>query len=128
MDEAAVSMAASTHVSVEEYLGTSYKPACEYKDGVLIQKPLPALDHSFIQGRIVALIAAFFRAYVALRELTVPLRDAEWRASSRGELLSAGSAIRSSKELGRLSRMENRMKLQLMDRCALVKLRSSSQE
>ncbi|HEY3937250.1 MAG TPA: Uma2 family endonuclease [Bryobacteraceae bacterium] len=71
-------MATSTQVSVEEYLGTSHKPACEYIDGVLIQKPMPTLDHSFIQSRIIALIAAFFRAYVALPELTVRLREKEW--------------------------------------------------
>ena len=61
--------------TVEEYLGTSYKPACEYVRGELIQKSRPAFDHSFVQGRIIMLIAVFFRAYVALPELTVRLRQ-----------------------------------------------------
>ena len=71
-------MPASTQVSVEEYLSTSYKPACEYVRGELIQKPMPTFDHSFVQGRIIMLIAALFRAYVALPELTVRLHQDEW--------------------------------------------------
>ena len=70
-------MATGTQVSVEEYLSTSYKPACEYIDGVLIQKPMPTFQHSVIQGRI-AVLMSLFPDYHALPELTVRLRDAEW--------------------------------------------------
>jgi Uma2 family endonuclease len=43
-------------VSIEEYLRTSYKPACDYRDGVLTQKPMPTYEHSLLQihlGRLI---------------------------------------------------------------------------
>ena len=65
-------------VSVEEYLKANYKPACEYLDGVLRQKPMPTFDHSFVQGRLIALISARYGAYLALPELTVKISEREW--------------------------------------------------
>src|SRR5882724_10683600 len=58
-------------VSVEEYLRTSYEPACEYVDGVLVPKAMGTRKHSKVQGRILVLIEAAFPHYEAMTELTV---------------------------------------------------------
>jgi Uma2 family endonuclease len=36
-------------VSVEEYLSTSYKPDCEYDDGVVEERNLGEIEHSYLQ-------------------------------------------------------------------------------
>jgi Uma2 family endonuclease len=66
---------ATTLVSVEEYLRTSYKPACEYIDGALRQKPMPTYMHSKIQGRVVSLIEGCGKGFESLPELTVRIRE-----------------------------------------------------
>ncbi len=43
-------MSTATLVSVEEYLATSYRPDCDYLDGVLIERNLGQQDHSNLQG------------------------------------------------------------------------------
>jgi Uma2 family endonuclease len=50
-------MATGSLVSVEEYLSTSYRPDCEYIDGVILERNLGEDDHSSLQG---ALTAYFF--------------------------------------------------------------------
>lgn len=72
--------AGSTHppvtgVSVEEYLKTSYKPACDYLDGVLRQKPLPTRKHGLLQSRLCQLINVAFPQLEAVPELTVRIRE-----------------------------------------------------
>ena len=47
-------MATGTLVSVEEYLHTSYRPDCEYIDGVILERNLGESDHSRLQGAIFA--------------------------------------------------------------------------
>lgn len=37
-------------VSVREYLATSYRPDCDYVDGVVEERNLGEFDHSFLQG------------------------------------------------------------------------------
>ena len=64
-------MTTGTAVSVEEYLRTSYEPACEYVDGVLVPKAMPTWKHSLLQGRILVLIEGAFPHYRALPELTL---------------------------------------------------------
>jgi len=71
--------AGSTHppvtgVSVEEYLATSYKPACDYLDGVLRQKPLPTRKHGLLQRRLGQLIANGFPQFESESEVTVRIR------------------------------------------------------
>jgi Uma2 family endonuclease len=61
-------------VSVEEYLATSYKPACDYLDGVLRQKPLPTRKHGVLQGRLAQLINVGFPDFEAASEVTVRIR------------------------------------------------------
>jgi Uma2 family endonuclease len=58
-------MPASTLVSVEEYLNTSYDPDCDYVDGRVVERNLGELDHSDLQTEI----AVYFR-----------LRRKQWRA------------------------------------------------
>lgn len=67
-----------TLVSVEEYLQTTYKPACEYCDGVLTQKPMPTRKHSHAQYRVAMLINTAFAAFEAGPELTVRLREGRY--------------------------------------------------
>jgi Uma2 family endonuclease len=45
-------------VSVEEYLKTSYRPDCDYVDGVVEERNLGERDHSWIQGNL----TSFFRS------------------------------------------------------------------
>ena len=43
-------MSTATLVSVEEYLSTSYRPDCDYVDGVLSDRNVGQKDHSNLQG------------------------------------------------------------------------------
>jgi len=43
-------MKASTLLSVEEYLAASYRPDCDYVDGVLVERNVGEYDHSRLQG------------------------------------------------------------------------------
>ena len=65
-------MAAETLVPVEQYLTTSYSPDCDYVDGVVLERNVGELDHSDLQGEIVAWFRARratlgVRAFVAQR-------------------------------------------------------------
>jgi Uma2 family endonuclease len=53
-------MAASTQISVEEYLRTTYRPDCDYVDGEVLGRNLGEYDHSRPQG--------LFCAYFVVRE------------------------------------------------------------
>ena len=64
----------TTLVSAEEFLATSYKPACEYRDGVLHQKSMPTRKHSLLQLRIAQLILQLFPEFEPAPELTVQIR------------------------------------------------------
>jgi Uma2 family endonuclease len=45
-------MAATTLLSVEEYLRTSYSPDREYRDGVLIERNAGDINHSLVQTKL----------------------------------------------------------------------------
>jgi Uma2 family endonuclease len=49
-------MAASTQISVDEYLRTSYRPDCDYVDGEVLERNLGEYDHSRPQGLIYAFL------------------------------------------------------------------------
>ena len=49
-------MATSSLVSVDQYLTTSYRPDCDYVDGVLLERNVGEFDH----GRLQTAIAAFY--------------------------------------------------------------------
>src|SRR5580704_3769138 len=47
-------MSAATLVSVEEYIGTSYRPDCDYVEGLLVERNAGQQDHSNLQGEVFA--------------------------------------------------------------------------
>ena len=65
-------------VSVEEYLSTNYKPACEYIDGVLRQKPMPTWNHGLLQFRLAMLVTRNFPLFAAASEVTVQIRPGKY--------------------------------------------------
>jgi len=42
-------------VPLEEYLSTSYEPDCEYDDGVVVERNLGEIEHSFLQSLLATL-------------------------------------------------------------------------
>ena len=58
-------------VSVDEYLRTSYKPNCEYLDGVLVPKAFGTRKHGRVQVRLGAMLELRFPQYEVSSELTV---------------------------------------------------------
>jgi Uma2 family endonuclease len=71
-------MASGTLVSEQEYLSTTYKPSCDYIDGVLRHKAMPTRKHSRVQGKIVYLIYAGFPDFEANPELTLKIRTGKY--------------------------------------------------
>ena len=65
----------TTLMPVDEYLRTSYKPACEYRDGVLTQKAMPTYEHSQVQFQVNFLIRIHFTQFKAGPEQTVRLSE-----------------------------------------------------
>jgi len=57
-------MATGTLASVNEYLSTSYRPDCEYIDGVIVERNVGERDHSTLQG---ATFAWFYNRRKELR-------------------------------------------------------------
>src|SRR3954471_12818366 len=47
-------MATGALASVNEYLSTSYRPDCEYIDGVILERNVGERDHSTLQGAVFA--------------------------------------------------------------------------
>ena len=45
-------MVASTLVSLEEYLRTTYRPDCDYVDGAVLERNVGQRDHAYLQSRI----------------------------------------------------------------------------
>jgi Uma2 family endonuclease len=52
---------ATTLVSVEEYLNTSYDPDRDYVDGVLVERNVGEWDHSDLQSEIVTYLRSRYR-------------------------------------------------------------------
>lgn len=78
-----MSAAAQLPVSVSEYLHTSYRPDCDYVDGVVENRNLGELDHAIVQR---ALLRWFFqqeREYrvVAYPELRVQISPSRFRVA-----------------------------------------------
>ena len=69
---------AATLIPVEEYLHTTYKPGCEYEDGVLTPKPISTWKHSLIQSRCGQLLLNSYPAFLPGSELTVQLREGRY--------------------------------------------------
>jgi Uma2 family endonuclease len=63
-------------ITVEEYLRSTAKPNCEYRDGVLYPKALATTDHGILQG---AVGAALYRLGLRVAvELTVKLAPTKY--------------------------------------------------
>jgi Uma2 family endonuclease len=71
-------LASATLVPEDEYLRTTYKPACDYIDGVLRQKSMPTYKHGRAQGRIVTLINSLSAGFEAIGELTCWVRSGKY--------------------------------------------------
>jgi len=72
-------MRSRTLVSVDEYLHTNYDPDCDYIDGAIVERNVGELDHSDLQGEIVAYFRARMRnrgvhAFPELRVQVAPKR------------------------------------------------------
>ena len=74
-------MAAAPHlpISVSEYLHTSYRPDCDYVDGVVEERNLGEIEHSTLQEEILAWFRSHRRewsvyAYPELRMRVSPTR------------------------------------------------------
>ena len=74
----------TTLIPVDEYLRTSYKPNCEYRDGVLTQKPMPTWKHSFIQSRFSQLFLNRYSDFLPGSELTCRLSDGRYLVPDLG--------------------------------------------
>jgi Uma2 family endonuclease len=61
--------AAQTLISVQDYLAHETKPASEYEDGVVRQKPMATWKHGLLQKRIGQLVDS--AALVTASEVTV---------------------------------------------------------
>ncbi len=59
----------TSSVSVDEYLSASFKPACEYIDGILRRKPIPTKLHALVQFLLVTLLRK--QGFEALAEVSV---------------------------------------------------------
>lgn len=69
-------MSSTTLVSLEEYLSRSRKPACEYIDGVLRQKPTPTKLHALVQFLLVTILRR--QGVESLAEVTVRLSESRF--------------------------------------------------
>lgn len=74
-------MAASTQISVNEYLKTVCRPDCDYVEGALEERNVGELDHAWTQGRLVTFFMSRFRetGVAALPECRVQVRPTRFR-------------------------------------------------
>jgi Uma2 family endonuclease len=69
-------MSSTTLMSLDEYLHTSCKPACEYIDGALRQTSIPTKRHAWIEFMLVTLLRR--QGFEALAEVTVRLTQTKF--------------------------------------------------
>ena len=74
-------MAASTQISVEEYLKTIYHPDCDYIDGVVEERNLGEYDHGVIQLRLGSFFLTRFKetGLMPATEVRVRIRAGKYR-------------------------------------------------
>ena len=71
---------ATTLVSVEEYLGTSYPDGdCEYVDGEIVERNVGEIDHSDLQSRIYLYLATHYPKFWAGVEARVQVKSSRFR-------------------------------------------------
>src|SRR5579863_311388 len=85
-------MATGTLVSVEEYLSTSYRPDCDYIDGVIVERNLGESDHGILQ----TLLGSYFVArrkqwnLMAITEQRVQVKPTRFRVPDVCVILGLG--------------------------------------
>lgn len=74
-------MSATHLVSVEEYLATSYRPDCDYVDGVVEERNFGEFDHGRLQALIVATLMKSEKRYgcYAVTEQRVQVKPDRYR-------------------------------------------------
>ncbi len=74
-------MAATTQISVEEYLNTVYRPDCDYVDGIVEERNLGELDHGLAQTRIASFFLNLYSqtGLLPVTELRMRLRSGKYR-------------------------------------------------
>jgi Uma2 family endonuclease len=71
---------ATTLVSVEEYLRTSYPDGdCEYVDGEIVERNVGEIDHGSLQTRIVIYLATHYPKFWATVEVRVQVKSSRFR-------------------------------------------------
>ncbi|HYK36375.1 Uma2 family endonuclease [Alloacidobacterium sp.] len=70
-------------ISVSEYLHTSYHPDCDYVDGIIEERNLGELDHSELQGALLAWFAAHRREWgiKAVPEIRIQTSSTRFRVA-----------------------------------------------
>jgi Uma2 family endonuclease len=72
-------MAVSSLVSVEEYLGSSYDPDCDYLEGVIEERNVGEVNHGDAQGRVYAFILMNLRQFWTAPEIRVRVKPNRYR-------------------------------------------------
>ena len=94
--------AASSQISIEEYLKTSTEPDCEYVDGVLEERAVGELDHSTWQ----VVLAGYFFArekelgIFARTELRVQTRLSSFRVSPEDSMARIMKKLAEYEQMG----------------------------
>ena len=74
-------MASRTLISVEEYLRTSYRPDCDYVDGLIEERNVGEKSHGKLQKKLLLLLAALEETYgiFAIQEQRVQVSETRFR-------------------------------------------------
>jgi Uma2 family endonuclease len=111
-----------TLVSVEEYLSTVYRPDRDYVDGELLERNMAEIDHSLLQGDVIAFFHARRKEWdiSVLPEVRVQVKPARFRIPDVAVVLgkASGKIVTSAPFLcveilspeDRWSRVEGRIK------------------
>lgn len=70
-------------MSVSEYLHTSYRPDCDFVDGIVEERNWGELDHSEVQGALLAWFQAHRNewGYRAIPEIRIRVSDSRFRVA-----------------------------------------------
>lgn len=76
-----MAMAASTQISVEEYLKTAYRPDRDYVEGTLEERNVGELDHGLVQARLAHYFLNLYKetGLLAITELRMKVSKNKYR-------------------------------------------------
>jgi len=74
-------MAATTQISIEEYLKTVYRPDCDYVDGVIEERNLGETDHALVQTRFAYFFMGLYKqtGLLPITELRMRVSENKYR-------------------------------------------------